>query len=182
MEKKSSNIGLVYGLLAGLSLIVFLLIMYLTGIDSFLSPAAWLGYVIIITFAVLAGLKQRKENGGFLEFSQALKVTFSVFAIGFLLQTIFSYILLNFIDVSFREALTQRTMEKTEEMLRKFGASEDTIEQTIASANSTNSYSIGNQLLGYGIMCIVFFIIALIISAIIKRNRPAFDNSFNTPV
>lgn len=180
MEKKS-NIGMTYGLMAGLALVVFLVLMYLGGIEAFLSPAAWLGYVIIITFAVLAGLKQRKVNGGYLEFSQALKVTFTVFALGFLLQTLFSYVLFNYIDVSFREALTQRTMEKTEEMLRNFGASEDTIEQTIAGASNTNSYSIGNQLLGYGVMCIVFFIISLIISAIIKRSRPAFDNSFNNP-
>lgn len=182
MENKSSNIGLNYGTIGGLVLVVLLVVMYLMGIEAFLSPLSWMGYVIIIGFAVAAGLKQRKVNGGYLEFKQALKVTFTVFALGFLLQTLFSYILFNFIDVSFREALLQRTLEKTEEMLRNFGASDDVIDQSITSASSSNAYSFGNQLLGYGVMCILFFLIALIISAIIKRSRPAFDNNFNNPL
>src|SRR6476620_2978196 len=96
-----SNVGLSYGLITGLIITVITLLQYLGGIEMFLSPISYVTYLVIITMAVLAALKVRKSNEGFLEFSQALKVTFTVFAIALLIQTIFSYVLMNFIDVSF---------------------------------------------------------------------------------
>ncbi len=179
METKKTNTGLTYGLIAGLALVVFTLILYVIGVESFLGPLAWLSYVIIIVVAILAGLRQRKLNGGYLEFSQALKVTFTVFALGLLIQTVFNYLLMNYIDTAFRDALTQQTMEKMEEMLRRFGASEDDIEKAIAQGSSSDSYALKNIFLGYGVMCIVYFIVALIISAIIKRRPNNFENTFN---
>ena len=66
-----------------------------------------------------------------------------------------------------------------EEMLRRFGASEDDIEKAIAQGSSSDSYALKNIFLGYGVMCIVYFIVALIISAIIKRRPNNFENTFN---
>src|SRR5690606_14592908 len=179
MESKTSNIGLSYGFIAGLLLIVFTLVLYLMGVEAFMSPISFLAYLIIIVLAILAGLKQRKNNGGWLKFSEALKITFTVFAVGFLLQTLFSYILFNFIDESFAAAVNQASLDKAEEMMRRFGAPDSEIDKAMESARGKNNFSLGNQLLGYGVMCIVFFIVSLIISAIIKKNQPEFDNSFN---
>jgi hypothetical protein len=85
-----SNVALTYGLIAGLVITVITLLQYLGGLDMYLSPVGYISYLIIITMAVLAALKVRKSNEGFLEFSQALKVTFTVFAIAMLIQTIFT--------------------------------------------------------------------------------------------
>jgi hypothetical protein len=171
-----SNVGLSYGLIAGLIITVITLFQYLGGVDMFLSPVSYLTYLVIITMAVLAALKVRKANEGFLEFSQALKVTFTVFAIAMLIQTIFSYVLMNFIDVSFKEAVSQEVLNKTEMMLKKFGLSDSQIDAQMEKERTTDQFAFTRILLGYAITCIVAFIFCLLISLIVKKSKPAFNN------
>lgn len=176
---KQKNIGFTYGLIGGLIMAVVLLLLYLGGTAVFLGPFAWASSLIVIVIAVLAGVKQKKLNGGYLTFGEALKTVFTVFALTFLVQSLFSYVLMNFIDTSFRDSLTAATLEKTSEFMRRFGATESQIEETLQNASKKDSYSLPNILLGYGIWCIVFFLISLVIAAIIKKSKPAFENSFN---
>lgn len=176
---KASNTGLTYGLIAGLAVIVLTLFLYMGGVDMFLSPVAYLAYVIMIVFAVLAAKKDKKENGGYLEFAQALKVTFTVFAVALLLQVIFNYVLLNFIDTGFRDALMQATMDKLEGFMKQLGTPQSEIDKALDGAAEQDPTSIKSQVMGYAIWCIVFFIVALIISAIMKKNKPVFENDFN---
>lgn len=175
--RKNNNIGLVYGLITGLIICIISLVQYLGGLKTYMSPIGYLTYVILIVMAVLAGLKQKSLNGGVLEFSEALKVTFSVFALALLLQTLFTYVLFNFIDPSFKEALAQEILNKTEEFMRNFGASDSQIDDAVESQRGKDPFSLGRVMLGYGISCIVCFIISLIISAIIKKNKPAFPTT-----
>ncbi|MBL0134869.1 MAG: DUF4199 domain-containing protein [Chitinophagaceae bacterium] len=82
-----------------------------------------------------------KEQGGYLEFSQALKTVFTVFVIWSFFATAFSYVLLNFIDVPFREAMAQQAAEKTEEFMTKFGAPQKDIDKAVEEAlNGNNSH------------------------------------------
>jgi hypothetical protein len=55
-----SNIGLNYGIIAGLVITVVTLLQYLGGLDMYLSPIGYVTYLVIITMAVLAALKVRK--------------------------------------------------------------------------------------------------------------------------
>lgn len=172
------NTGLTYGLIGGLIMAVIHLLLYLGGTSYFLGPLNWAGALIVLVLAVLAGLQQKKANGGFLEFGEALKVSFTVFAIAFLIQTIFSYVLLNLIDPSFRDALELATLEKAEEVLRAFGMSENQIDEAMKRSMNRNSYSLLNMSLGFAINCIGCFLVSLIIAAIIKKKRPPFENTF----
>lgn len=171
-----TNTGLSYGLLAGLIICVISLLQYLGGLDMYLSPVGYVSYLVIVTMAVLAALKVRKSNEGFLEFSQALKVTFTVFALALLLQTIFTYILFNFIDVSFKEAVSQEVLNKTEQMMKKFGASDSQIDEALESERNKDQFAFSRVLLGYALSCIVAFIFCLLISVIVKKGKPAFNN------
>jgi hypothetical protein len=171
-----SNVGLSYGLIAGLIITMITLLQYLGGLDMYLSPIGYISYLVIITMAVLAALKVRKSNEGFLEFSQALKVTFTVFVVAMLIQTIFTYVLMNFIDVSFKEAVSQEVMNKSEIMLKKFGLSDSQIDAQLEKERSTDQFALGRVLLGYAISCIVAFIFCLLISLIVKKSKPAFNN------
>ena len=174
---RNSNVGLGYGLITGLIVCIITLIQYMGGLKWYLSPVGFLTYIIVIVMAVLAGLKQKKNNGGYLEFKDALKVTFSVFASAFLLQTLFTYVLLNFIDVTFKQAVGQEVINKSEEFMRSFGASESQIDEAMEKAGEKDSFSLGSMILGYGIWCIVWFLVSLIIAAIIKKNKPVFPNA-----
>lgn len=175
LQETPSNPGMSYGLVAGLIITVISLLQYLGGLDMYMSPIGYVSYLVVITLAVLAALKARKANEGFLEFGAALKITFTVFAIALLIQTIFTYILFNFIDVSFKEAVSQEVLNKTEQMMRKFGASDSDIEKAIDDQRGKDPFSGGRVFLGYGISCIVAFIFCLLISLIVKKNKPAFN-------
>ena len=74
-----TNIGMNYGLIAGLIITVISLLQYLGGLDTYLSPVSYVSYLVVITMAVLAVLKVRRANEGFLEFAAALRVKFTVF-------------------------------------------------------------------------------------------------------
>jgi Protein of unknown function (DUF4199) len=175
---KKSNPGLTYGLIAGLIYVLITLGQYLGGIQAFMSPVGYGSFVILIVMSVLAGVKQKKLQG-YLEFGEALKIVFTVFVIATLLQTLFSYILFNYIDIAFKEALAQEVMNKTESIMRKFGASDTQIDEALKNMQGKNQFSFGKIMLGYGVTCIICFIISLIIAAIIQKRRPPFENSFN---
>ena len=174
--EKKSNVGLSYGLIAGLVITVITLLQYSGGLDMFLSPISYVSYLVIITMAVLAALKVRKANEGFLEFSNALKITFTVFAISMLIQTIFTYVLMNYIDVSFKEAVSQEALNNAEKLLKKMGFSDSQIDEQISKERSTDPFSLTRVLLGYALTCIVAFIFCLLISLIVKKSKPAFTN------
>lgn len=177
MENKQKNVGLTYGVISGLASVIFSLVLYLGGIKWFVSPVAYLGFVVPIIIAVLAGIKQKKLNEGYLDFSAALKVTFTTFVIGTFISILFSYVLFNFIDVSFREALTQETANKTQEMMHKFGASQEQIDKAIEEMMKGNNYTFGKQMLGAAFTCIFWFIVSAIIAAVIKKKKPEFPTA-----
>jgi hypothetical protein len=173
------NLGVLYGLINGGVAIVFTVILYLGGAKMFVSPLAWCGKILPIVVCVIGGLQVRKQRGGYLEFSEALKATFLILIIGSLIATVFQYILFNYIDVSFRQALAQVTAEQAEKLMRRFGAPEAQIDEAVEKTLNQNNYTIGRLLLGFVFGCIWWFIVALIVSAFIKRKRPVFENSFN---
>src|SRR5690606_22063747 len=107
-------------------------------------------------------------------------IVLSVFVVETLLQTLFTYLLFNFIDTDFAAALNQISMEKAEEIMRKFGVPEADIEKALEQSRNQNNYSLGKMLLGFFIYCIFSFIFALIIAAIIKKKQPEFDNLDNS--
>src|SRR5574343_1281459 len=108
-QDQKMNAGLLYGLILGGVSILFTLGLYLAGAEAFVSPVAYSGLVFPIIIAVLAGIAHKKANGGFLEFGKALKTCFTVFVVGSLISTLCSYVLFNFIDVPFQQALNQET-------------------------------------------------------------------------
>lgn len=181
MENKMTNTPWIYGLIGGASIIVFTLILYIGGVSWFMSGLAFVHYLILITIAVLCGLKERKLYGGFISFGQALKVLFLYFVIAKLMMALFEYALFNFIDIPFRQAISQKAAEGYEKMLSKFGTPQDKIDETVNQLLSGESYNLRNTFLGYAMGLIGWFLCSLIIAAIIKRTRPPFDNIANQP-
>jgi hypothetical protein len=73
----------------------------------------------------------------------------------------------------------QAAAEKAEQMMEKFGMPQDQIDKAVDDMLNGNNYTIGKLFLGFAFRCIGWFVVAIIVSAIIKRKRPPFDNSFN---
>ena len=177
MEPQKRNIALVYGLIAGVSLVAFSTILYVGGVKLYLSGFAYLGYAILIGLSAAAALAQKKANGGYLEFAAALKASFTVFVVALAAQTLFSWLLLNVVDTHFRDVLDQAILQKTEDFFRKMGLSEDKLDEAMARERSTNQFSPGRMVLGLAFSYVVHFIIALLIAAIVKKKKDIFEKA-----
>jgi hypothetical protein len=171
MEGKKRNTGIVYGLIAGLGMILFTIVQYREGVGAFMGPAAYLGYVILIGLAAAAAFAQKKANGGGLEFQEALKTVFTVFVLALAAQTLFSWVLLNFVDTHFREAFTRATFDKDALVMKRFGMSDEDITRAMAEDQGRRPFSLGSMSLGLAFSCIVHFIIALVLAAILKKKK-----------
>jgi hypothetical protein len=176
MEQTKSNTGLVYGIICGVAVIAFTILLYVGGVEWFTGPLAYIGYVIPIVIGFLGAYKQRSLQGGYITFKEALKTVFIIFIVSVVLDTIFSYILFNVIDVPFREAIMQEAAVKMEKFLVKMGSTQDQIDKAMAEFDNPNNYSPGKILLSVFFRLIGWFIVALIIAAITKKKKPEFEN------
>ena len=176
----SKNVRLLYGLLNGGVSILFTVLLYKGGLKWFSSSVSSLGFVLLVLFAVLAARKQKQQQGGYLEFNEALKTTFQVLVIGLLLSTIFEYILYNYIDVPFGKALAKETAERMGEAMIKYKMmTQEKVDEMLEESANTNAYTVGKMFFGFALRCVGLFVVALIVSAIVKRKRPMFQNTIN---
>jgi hypothetical protein len=99
--------------------------------------------------------------------------------IGLLLSMIFDYVLLNYFDKSFSEALMQATAQEMERKMVEKKMPQEQIDDVMEKMGNVNNYALAIYGLTFAIRCILHFIVALIVSAIMKRKRPVFENTFN---
>jgi large-conductance mechanosensitive channel len=172
--ESKSNVLIQFGAMsAGISLLIFV-ILYIGGTDFFKSPVAILSYCVPIILGILACRKAKKENGGYLAFKEALKISFGIWVITTLVTTLVSFVLFNYIDPGFADAMKQMTLEQTQKMLANFGVPQDQIDKTISEMINMDLYSLGNLMKSFLQFCIVGFILSLIIAAIMKKSKPEF--------
>jgi Protein of unknown function (DUF4199) len=171
METKQRNIGLVYGLIAGACLVGFTAVMYAGGVNRYLSGTARLGYAIPIGLAAAAALVQRKANGGQLEFQAALKTSFAVQVLALASQTLFVWLLVNWLDVHFGQNLARETAVRTEIYMKEHGMPADDLKELMTRERTNDQFGFGGMLLGLAFSCIVQFIIALLIAAVVKKKK-----------
>lgn len=175
--KTANSPILVYGLLTGLLICVFSVVLYIAGAEAFFDYG-WVNYLILIIVPTVGAILTRKANDGYLPFSKALKTVFGIMVVALLMQVIFNYVLLNFVDESFSQAVSQLALDKSEAMMKRFNMPQDDIDKAMDEAMKNNTNSLKNLLLGFAIWCIPSFLISMIIAAIVKRNKPEFENTF----
>lgn len=171
---KKSNVLLQYGLFSAIASLLFFVVLYLLGSESFVSPLAWLSMAVPVVFAVLACLKAKRENDGFLSFREALKISFGIFVFTGIVTSLFSFILFNFIDPAFADSMKQVTIEQTQKMMAGFKVPQEEIDKAINKMISENMYSFGKIIQSFLFGCILYFIFSLIIAAIVKKKKPEF--------
>lgn len=164
-------VGLIYGLIGGACIVLFMTVLYKGGVQLYLGPAAWLGYVIMIGFAITAALIQKKANGGFLEFAAAAKTCFTVFVIVLAMQTLFVWLLVNKIDPHFKEQLTRAVQDKIEAAYKNFGYAPDKIDELMTEEKGKDQFTLGGMITALAFVYIIFFMISLVIAAIVKKKK-----------
>ena len=173
IKKEGLKIGVINGLIG-------LLLMYgsyFMGLDAFINQQylnTFLPYMIIIL--LITGFQLRKRNGGYLSFKEAIKFTFLSYVVATVMIAIGTYILFNIIDKDLTQKAFVLGLEKSRAMMERMGASEEEIEKTIGKADSKNlETGLKTTILGTGTTLIFAFVKSLLISIIIRKEKPAYS-------
>jgi hypothetical protein len=173
LSKLHNKATLQFGLISALCSIAVFSIIYILGSEYFMSPVVWISsYTLPVIFAIWGGISIKRKNGGFLSFSEALKISFGVFVITGLLSTLFSYFIFNILDITFAESVKELSIQKTQEFMQKFNVPEAEVDKAINQMIEQDMFSFSSLMKSYAYACILYFIEALIISAIIKKKKP----------
>jgi hypothetical protein len=168
--KKISVAGF-YGIIAGLFLVLFTTGTYLAGVTVYMSRIVYLGYAVLILLAAAAALAAKKRNGGYLGMQAGVKTCFTVFVIGLAAQTLFIWVLLNILDTRFKQSVWLALVKNTGDVARRFGMPDDLVQKAIDDQQSHDPFTLGRMLTGLAFYLIVYFIISLLIAAIVKRKK-----------
>ncbi|WP_461489536.1 DUF4199 domain-containing protein [Pontibacter sp. HJ8] len=164
-----TSVALKYGLIGALISVVFTAVLLIAGIDV----SGWigsLGYLILIGAMVMAMKDYKKQNYGYMSYGQGLGLgTLVSLAFG-VLGGLFMFVYTSFIDPDFRTNM----MDKQRIELEERGMDDEQIEQAISMGESFSSpvMMFVWSIVGY---LVIGFIISLVVSAIMKHNRPEFE-------
>lgn len=141
-----------------------------------------IGLVAMIALSAYFSVMLRKSAGGFWSFSQALKGIFTMLAIAVIISSLGTTVF-NVISTEPQQAIFDKTINMTIETMESAGLDDDLIDKQIAELEKTRdemrSFSIGQVLKALGVSLIMYFVFALILAAILKRERPAFLQANN---
>ncbi|MBP6516733.1 MAG: DUF4199 domain-containing protein [Chitinophagales bacterium] len=166
------NPAIKWGIIGGLVSIILTMLIY------FVSPSSLASFSLIFVFLLVSlffliwgGIDFRKANNDEISFVDALMATLIIAMISSLIGTLFSYILMNFIDPQLPEIIKQKVIENTVEMMEKFNTPDDKIEEAIDGIRSQNfSGGIKDYALKFANSMLMNAVFCLIVSAFIKRN------------
>lgn len=167
------KIALNMGLFLGLALTVLITLIY--AIDINLFTKSWIGIlnmVLITFFGILAASNYKKTLGGFISFKTAFTSFFIAVVIGFFISTLYNILLFNVIDLEAKAIITENVIKYTVEMMQKFGAKASDINKVVEEMQKSDSFGVFGQLKGFFFNVIVYCIIGLIASLVIKREPP----------
>lgn len=170
MEKPSTaRIALKWGLVTAILIIVYTVILYVTGL--FKTPSlSWISFLLLLIGIFMALREFKSLNSNFMSFSEGLGVGTLLSAVTGLIGSIFSYIYINFIDTT----IMQQMSDLQREQLESRGMSSEQVDQAMEMAAKFTSPGL---MFLFGILGYIFFgfILSLIVSAIVKNSKPETD-------
>ena len=164
------QVGIKWGVISGVVGILVFLVLAITGL-IFKSSVSWISAIPFIVILVLAHREFKSEGDGFMSYSKGLGLGLVVAGIGAVIQTIFSYIYIKFVDTEYYANQTAALVEQWE----KQGLNEEQIEAALGFSQNMMNPEMG---ILFGILGGIFFgfIISLIVTAFTKKNKPDLEN------
>ena len=168
MENKATvpSLAIRYGLITGLVLIIYSAVLQITGLATN-QVLGYVSYLFLIGGIIMAIKGFKNSNDGYMSFAQGLGLGSILSGIAGLLSAIFMYVYIKFIDNSFIEKIQEIQIAAMEEK----GMSDEEIDQAMEIAGKFMTPEI---MFIFGILGMLFigFILSLIISAIMKNEKP----------
>ena len=175
-KKESIKYGIILGLI---SLFLGILVLFLSrSLDSFwllTSVSYGLNTILYMLVALIFAYKLRKSNGGFWNFSIALKSTFLMLLISTVIGTISTTVYVHSINPALQEEVLRNTINVTIEQLESSGAEDDIIDSKVATLeeqmNSLGEITIKSTFRSLMISILMQFIFSLILAAITRNEK-----------
>ncbi len=173
-EKKVSLIqsSVNSGVMLGLILVVYSVILFIANL--WLNP--WLGFVsfaILIGGIIYATKVYRTSLGGFISYKDAFLVGLLTVGIASAITAIYSFLFFTVINPDAMSQIADYSMEMTESMMEKFGASDDVMEEALEKAREEieGQTATGTVIKGFFSSAIGGAIISLITAAVMKKKQ-----------
>lgn len=163
-----------HGIFYGLFSIILTLVIYL--VDPTIFGEFWFSFLMMpipIIFMVLAVRDEKRADDGYILFGNAFLQSLGVVIIGYLISGVFSYLLYNFIDPGLEDVIKGsiiENMESFEDMMP-----EEAYEKMIEDMENRHFADLKSIGLGLVSMIMIGGIFALIIAAIMKKERKGID-------
>lgn len=176
--------GVKFGLISGGFYAIFISILFSLGIDMFQGYLRIVPFLAMLILALMAGLSERKLNGGYLSFGKAVMAIGSVFVISELFLNMTEFTIYNFVDPELHikmKAYTIETTEKTVDMMSGvFQYREGDIDEIMeAVTNADYHFRLTNALLKFVTWVAVDFVFALILAIIVRKEPKPGDQYSN---
>lgn len=168
-EPKKMPLALLYGLMAGLLMIVYSLLLYFA--DMSLSKISSFSYVFLLLAIILVYREYKRQNNGFMSYAQGLGLGTLTALVAGLLSSVYGYIYLKFIDPD----MMSRAMEMQRVQMEEDGNfSDEQIEQALEMGAQFTTPELAFVT---GILGVIFvgFLMSLVIAAAMRNPRPDFE-------
>ncbi len=171
MEKVSSaRIALKWGLINGILSILLTTILYNTQIWENFVISLMLSFSLTFCILFFALSEFKSLNNGFMTFSEGLGLGTLTLATGGILGVVYDFIYKKYIDSN----IISLQLEKAQEQYEAMGMSEEQIEKSIEKAQQYTNSGI-SFLLAFIFVLFIGFLCSLIMSAILKKDKPFFS-------
>lgn len=162
-----------YGLLLAGCNAIWIIIIYLVGMSHSLTGLllTFLALIFAVIFCVLSIKEERNADGGYITFGKAFMTGFLTLLISGVIGILFNYVYMEFIDTEYLQYVSR---ELPISMAEKFGAPESELDKIREKLEDTPLQAYDLWYITKSIMSSAFMsaFIALIIAAIMKRNKP----------
>jgi heme O synthase-like polyprenyltransferase len=169
-QTSNKNLILTYGVLLGFLSVAFAVVLYVMEMHV---EGGWFNFIISIALSVgvlvLAYNHYKKDNGGYMGLSEALKIGLGIALIAGLISVIYQFILTQYIDPDFMQKMLevqqQKMVENNPELTQEQLDMATSMAEKFSSPLITSAITLITSLF-FG------FIYALIVGLIMKNPRP----------
>lgn len=170
--------GIKFGIIGGLINIAIVLGIYLTDYKLFASSGIGLiSLIASVAISISLFIVTKKQLNGQLSFKEGFTTYFIYTINSIAIATLFQILLYNVIDPELKAKVTEIVIEKTAEMMKSIGGSNEILKDTIKKLKEEDSFSVGNQIFGavwtLALSCIWGLILAAIFKS--KTNNSPFN-------
>ena len=178
MESNKFAVAIKNGVIAGLVYVLSLTLLYMFGYHNPLLFSVYklAIYLIVIGIFSWAGFERKKELGGYADFKTIFQTVLICIVITEIIYALYNYIYLNYIEPEFLNKFKQALMN----YLSGKGLTQDQIDTQMEKMDSRmGEPNLKNTFIGIGIWIVIDSIFGLIISSILKKEKPIFDEPKN---